>query len=77
LVCVTLRGDAVENNTHPDGAIYCNGNGIGVDNIVFDGPAVNAAVPVKEMTFNEYGEQTVWGKFATGGSTWDGTKWVE
>ena len=25
LVCVTLRGDATENNTHPDGAVYCAG----------------------------------------------------
>lgn len=81
LVCVTLRGDAVENNTHPDGAVYCNGNGIGVDNIVFDGPAVSGPVPVKEMSFDEYGEDngedTVWGKFASGGSTWNGTTWEE
>jgi len=79
LVCVTLRGDAIENTTHPDGAVYCAGNGIGVEGMVFDGAGAGGVkVPEKEMTFSVYGEGgegSVWGTFASGGSTWNGDSW--
>ena len=78
LVCVTLRGAAAENNIHPEGAVYCAGNGISVNTMVFDG-AVNTAVtiPVKEMTFSEHETDPAWGVFASGGSTWNGDTWEE
>lgn len=76
LVCVTLRGDAAENTVHPDGAVYCAGNGIGVIDMVFDGAgAGGVTVPVKEMTYDEYNEQGVWATFGSGGSTWNGDSW--
>ncbi len=76
LVCVTLRGDAAENTVHPDGAVYCAGNGIGVVNMVFDGAgAGGVTVPVKEMTYDEYNDKGVWATFGSGGSTWNGESW--
>lgn len=33
LVCVSLRGSALDNNERDDGAYYCNGNGFGDDDI--------------------------------------------
>lgn len=76
LVCVTLRGDAEENKDHPDGAVYCSGNGIGVG-LVFDSTSNGSVtVPKKEMTYDEYNDnQTLWGAFAGGGSTWNGESW--
>jgi len=76
LVCVTLRGAAAENVQHPDGAVYCAGNGIGVD-IVFDGvTAGNIQVPVKEMTYeNRDDYNSAWQEFASGGSEWNGDTW--
>jgi len=75
LVCVTLRGDAAENTIHPDGAVYCAGNGISVD-ITFDGAtAGNIQVPVKEMTYSGNNTDPAWATFASGGSTWDGDTW--
>lgn len=66
LVCVTLRGDAAENTGHPDGAIYCAGNGIGVTAMRFEG-GTTATVTVAEM---EAGD-AAWTSFATGGSNWN------
>ena len=77
LVCVTLRGDAAENTIHPDGAVYCAGNGIGVD-IAFDGATAGSVlVPVKEMTYSGNNTDPVWATFASGGSTWDGDTWEQ
>ena len=74
LVCVTLRGDAEENKDHPDGAVYCAGNGIGVTDMQFENGS-KTTVPVKEMTYDEYNEKDVWTKFASGGSEWNGDTW--
>ena len=74
LVCVTLRGDAAENTAHPDGAVYCAGNGIGVTDMQFENGS-KTTVPVKEMTYDEYNEKDVWTKFASGGSEWNGDTW--
>ncbi len=71
LVCVTLRGDALENSTHPDGAVYCAGNGIGVPDMDFGG-ATPTTVTVAEMK-GEGGEtdDPAWTTFSSGGSEWD------
>lgn len=74
LVCVTLRGAATENVTHPDGAVYCAGNGIGVTDMQFENGS-KTTVPVKEMTYDEYNKKDVWTKFASGGSEWNGDTW--
>ena len=76
LACVTLRGNAEENKSHPEGAVYCAGNGIGVDLMKFEN-GKTATVPKKEMTYSEYGEvlDSVWGTFNSGGSEWNGDTW--
>jgi len=75
LVCVTLRGDAAENYKHPEGIVYCAGNGIGVVDMAFEN-GETATIPEREMTYGKYStNEEVWGTFAEGGSTWNGDTW--
>jgi len=76
LVCVTLRGAAAENKGHPDGAVYCAGNGIGVNTMKFEGTATATTVPLKEMTYQNHQTDPAWTVLnADGGSEWNGDTW--
>ncbi len=76
LVCVTLRGPAIENKTHPDGAVYCAGNGIGLNTMKFEPSATQVPVPVEEMTYQNHSTDPAWDILnASGASEWDGDKW--
>ena len=76
LACVTLRGAAAENRVHPDGAVYCAGNGIGVDTMVFEGSGTAVTIPLKEMTYATHSTTAAWTALnADGGSEWNGDTW--
>ncbi len=78
LVCVTLRGNAPDNNQKDNGEIYCNGNGFGVQ-LAFEN-GTDFVVQTSEIS-NPYdgGNMlqvlTGWDYLSNGGSEWD-NGWV-
>jgi len=72
LICVTLRGPSTENAAHPDGAVYCAGNGIGeiTPAIQFENGGTGP-IPVSEMKYQDYNDDPAWEVFNNGGSEWN------
>jgi len=72
LICVTLRGPSEDNYDHPDGAVYCAGNGIGaVDPAIQFENGNSGPIPIAEMTYKDYNGNPAWAVFQSGGSEWD------
>jgi len=72
LICVTLRGLSEDNYDHPDGAVYCAGNGIGaVDPAIQFENGNSGPIPIAEMTYKDYNGNPAWAVFQSGGSEWD------
>lgn len=74
LVCVTLRGNAPDNNQKDNGEIYCNGNGFGVQ-LTFENGS-DFVVQTSEIQNPQNGDNmlhvlTAWDHFSNGGSEWD------
>ncbi len=75
LVCVSLRGQATDNNSRTDGGYYCNGNGFGDDEMpltITNKNFENGATPDADFTtlVAYYTSNS-----ATIASDWDGNVW--
>ena len=78
LVCVTLRGNAPDNNQKDNGEIYCNGNGFGTQ-LTFENGS-DFVVQTSEISNPQDGDNmlhvlTGWDYLSDGGSEWN-NGWV-